>query len=559
MESKKSAAYWKKRFELLEQSQHRKGFQCYAEIESQYRRAQREIEGKISVWYQRFADNNGVTLADARKMLTNKELSELKWDVHDYIKYGKENAISQQWVKELENASARYHISRLEALKLQTQQQMEVLFGNQIDSVDSAMKSIYTSGYHHTAYEIQKGFGVGWNFATLDDKTISKVISKPWAADGQNFSSRIWKNKQKLVNELHTILTQNIILGQDPQKAINEIARKLNTSKTNAGRLVMTEEAFFSSAAQKDCFNELDVEQFEIVATFDSHTSEICQEMDGKVFPLSQWKIGVTAPPFHVNCRSTTVPFFGDEFDLIGKRAARGEDGKTYYVPGNMTYKEWKKTFVQSDSKSELTENINDSKIKLEGDDVSLEYQRYGRNKETVINHVYINSGEYRNKFDSITDNISVNRTLYSKAKEMLNHRSGTKYEDMYWIDGATGAVLASALNEQQESAVRYTDAIKKAISGKENLIAFHTHPNSMPPSAADFNSMLTHEYSVAFVLCHNGTIIQYVSNEEISEQLYSRYVQRFISDGFGEYEAQWKALEKLKENHDIDFWEVLP
>lgn len=206
-----------------------------------------------------------------------------------------------------------------------------------------------------------------------------------------------------------------------------------------------------------------------------------------------------------------------------------------------------------------MTKTINDSKIKSEGDDVSLEYQRYGRNKETVINHTYINSGEYRSKFDRITDNISINRILYNKAKEMLNHRSGTKYEDMYWIDGETGSVLASALDEQQESAVRYTNAIKKAISGKENLIAFHTHPNSMPPSVADFNSMLTHKYSVAFVLCHDGTIIQYVSNQEINETLYSLYVSEFLDNDFTEFEAQWKTLEKLKENHDIDFWEVLP
>ena len=37
---------------------------------------------------------------------------------------------------------------------------------------------------------------------------------------------------------------------------------QMNTSKHNAGRLVMTEEAYFSSAAQKDCFNDLDVEEY---------------------------------------------------------------------------------------------------------------------------------------------------------------------------------------------------------------------------------------------------------------------------------------------------------
>jgi SPP1 gp7 family putative phage head morphogenesis protein len=340
--------YWQKRFELLEQSQHNIGVQCYADIEKQYRQAQKQLEGQIAAWYQRFASNNGVTLAEAKRMLNAKELAELKWDVNQYIQYGQENAINGTWVKQLENASARFHISRLEALKLQTQQSIEVMFGNQLDSIDSTMRNVYKSGYYHTAYEIQKGVGVGWDFSALDDKQISKVINKPWAVDGKNFSERIWGNRQKLVNELNNTLTQNIILGKDPQKAIDEIARKMNTSKTNAGRLVMTEEAFFSSAAQKDCFDELDVEQFEIVATLDSHTSDICRGMDGKHFPMSEWKVGVTAPPFHVHCRSTTVPYFDDEFDAVGERAARGADGKTYYVPADMTYEQWSKKFVKS-------------------------------------------------------------------------------------------------------------------------------------------------------------------------------------------------------------------
>lgn len=204
----------------------------------------------------------------------------------EYIAHGEENAVSGAWIKQLENASARYHVSRLEALKLQTQQQMEVLFGNQLDRLDAAMKDIYTSGYYKTAFELQKGMGVGWNFASLDNRTVEKVISKPWAADGKNFSERIWNNRQKLVNEMHKSLTQNIMLGRDPGKAIKEISEKMKVSKVNAGRLVMTEEAFFSSAAQKECFAELGVEQFEIVATLDSHTSQLCRDMDGKHFPM---------------------------------------------------------------------------------------------------------------------------------------------------------------------------------------------------------------------------------------------------------------------------------
>ena len=360
-----SSEYWKKRFEQLEQSLNQQGIECYEHIEKQYRQAQQQIENELSKWYWRLAKNNGISMQEARKLLTSNELKEFKWTVEDYIDFGKENAINNLWMKELENASAKYHISRLEAIKIQTQQHLEVLFGNQLDSIDTTMRDIYAKGYYHTAFEIQKGIGVGWNFNTLDERKISKVINNPWAADGKNFSQRIWGNRQKLINELNTELTKNIILGRDPQKAIDAIAKKMNVSKNNAGALVMTEQAFFSSAAQKDCFTELDVEEFEVVATLDSHTSETCRKMDGKHFPMSQWEVGTTAPPFHVRCRSTTVPYFEDDFGVVGKRAARDEEGKTYYVPANMTYEKWEKAIVKGD-KSGLIQapKIKDEKIR---------------------------------------------------------------------------------------------------------------------------------------------------------------------------------------------------
>lgn len=342
----KNSEYWKERFKILEEKAHQQGVECYINIEKQYRQALQELEGKIAAWYVRLAKNNNITITEARRMLTSKELAEFKWDIKDYIRYGQENAVSGAWMQQLENASARYHISRLECLKIQNQQSLEVLFGNQLDSIDSAMRGIYKSGYYKTAFELQKGVGVGWDFATLDEKQISKVINKPWAADGKNFSERIWGNRQKLVNELNNTLTQNIILGKDPQKAIDEIARKMNTSKTNAGRLVLTEAAFFSSAAQKDCFSELGVEQFEIFSSYDEKTCEICQDMDGKHFPTSQWEVGVTAPPFHVQCRCTPVPYFDDEFSAMGTKAARNEKGKTVFIPANMTYEEWKEKYI---------------------------------------------------------------------------------------------------------------------------------------------------------------------------------------------------------------------
>lgn len=343
-----NAEYWKQRFTQLEAAQNRKGATAYLEMEKQYKAAQNELEAQIARWYQRFADSNGISLAQAKQWLKGRDLAEFKWDVKEYIKYGKENAINGAWMQELENASSKFHISRLEALQIQTQNSLETMFAQQMGTMKKALSDVYASGYYHTAYTVQQGFGLGWDIAGLDQAQIEKVLSKPWAVDGYNFSTRIWNSKTKLIGEVHNELSKNLLTGADPQKAIDSLAKKMGTSKSNAGRLVMTEQAYFSSAAQKDCFNDLDVEEYEIVATLDSHTSDICRSLDGKVFKMSDYKPGVTAPPFHVYCRSTTAPHFKDNFDT-GERAARGADGKTYYVPDDVTYSEWKKAFVDGD------------------------------------------------------------------------------------------------------------------------------------------------------------------------------------------------------------------
>ena len=346
----KNERYWAERFRQLEASQHGASERLAEEIRRQMRRAEAEIERKIDAWYGRLMANNGVSMAEARRLLNSKELEEFRWDVDDYIRHGEENAYSQQWMKQLENASARAHISRLEQMKLQVQQEAEKLYGNYLDGVDRHMKSLYEEGFYKTAYEIQKGVGVGWNLSGIDSDRLEKIIRKPWAADGKNFSERIWSSKQQLIENVHTSLTQMCILGQSPDRAIDSLAKAMRTSRNQAGRLIMTESAFFGSEARKDSFRELGVEQYEIVATLDSSTSEICREMDGKVFPMSEYKSGSTAPPFHVWCRTTTVPAFGDEFDKIGERAARNQEtGKTYYVPADMTYREWEKAFVEGD------------------------------------------------------------------------------------------------------------------------------------------------------------------------------------------------------------------
>lgn len=339
----RNAEYWRGRFSILEENAHKQSDQYLQNLEDMFMDAQRTVQADIERWYGRFATNNGISLTEARKLLTTGQLEEFHWTVEQYIKAGQQNNLSAEWLKKLENASAKFHVSRLEAIQLQIQQQIELLYGNQLDGVDSLLKQIVSDGYTHGAFTIQKGLGLGWDITALNQKKLETLLSKPWTTDGRTFSDRIWLKKRELVGTVHKELTQGLLRGDSPQKITDAIKNRFKVSRYQAGRLVHTETTYFNAISTKQVYQDLGVQSVEILETLDSHTCPLCQPLDGTVIPLAQYEPGVTVPPFHPNCRGTTCPHYND---MEGERAARNAEGKVYYVPANMTFTQWKKAFV---------------------------------------------------------------------------------------------------------------------------------------------------------------------------------------------------------------------
>lgn len=348
-----NADYWRGRFSILEDSAHREAQQTIQAMEEMYLDAQRSVQKEIESWYARFADNNQISLTDARKWLTAGQLEEFHWTVEQYIKIGEQAGLDAAWLKKLENASTRFHISRLEAVQTGIQQQLELLYGNQVDSLDALLKKVVGNGYTHTAFEVQKGVGLGWDITGLDQKKLETLLSKPWTTDGRTFRDRCWLNKNDLVGSVSKSLTQGLLRGDSPAKITTAIQKQFGVHRYKAGRLVNTETTYFNAVATKECYKDLDVEMVEIIETLDSHTCSICGGLDGKVIPISQYEPGVTVPPFHPNCRGTTAPAIDPKY--AGERAARNADGDVYYVPANMKYADWVQTFVNGGSKAGLT------------------------------------------------------------------------------------------------------------------------------------------------------------------------------------------------------------
>lgn len=186
-----------------------------------------------------------------------------------------------------------------------------------------------------------------------------------------------------------------------------------------------------------------------------------------------------------------------------------------------------------------------------------LEQQRKGRNKNTIIDYNYISSNRYRKKFDYISNDKKLNKLLYKIAKKMLLHRSGTEYEDMYWIDLINGKIVCKITDSKYKKKILYTTTIKKMIKKSENLLTIHTHPDSFPPSIDDINSKYDHNYEIGIVICHDGRVYMYSAEERINVNYYKLTVEDYLKNGYNEDTAQIEALKEMQKKFSIYFKEV--
>lgn len=118
----------------------------------------------------------------------------------------------------------------------------------------------------------------------------------------------------------------------------------LEKFKDSASLVVRTSLQHASQISRQTLYNKNTdlIKGVEIHATLDDRTSTICESLDGQVYPLDEGP----RPPFHVACRTTTVPVFDERFKFIQEgatRSARGDDG-VVKVDAKQTYYSWLKT-----------------------------------------------------------------------------------------------------------------------------------------------------------------------------------------------------------------------
>lgn len=523
MPNNSSLEYWKKRYEEeMERVMHqadgpKKDLRKYADT------VIRRLEKDINDWYQRYANENGMSLADAKKQLDARELKAFNMDLEEYRAIAERDELSEEHKKMLKQASARQQLDRVQELYINTVQELESWAKYQDSTISDLLSNVYESSNYRTAWMTQSMKGQYDMYAQVDHRTIQRIIDSPWTPDGKNFSARIWDNRKQLATSLQNDFIQALIAGDGTATMSEAIAKRMNTSYNNANRLVETELARVHSQAFMDCMSELDVDAVEILATLDNKTSPICRRMDGKYVQCKDAKPGITIPPFHCHCRSTTVPYIPAVYG--SERAARDpKTGKTVFVDGELDYGEWKKRY------------ISESRIDDRGKDTP---PNEGKTSPVHVKQM----GSYEAGIEN----------AYQKA---LSHGKRTGTEGLFWRD-KKGNVAYPDLSGDSSSVVFPPELVRFLEKRPAKSVdCVHNHPRSSSFSSDDLIVMRNFEsIDKMLVIGHNG--IKYKISigtgerpyraeiRAIYEQIkweYKGFYERMTAAGFSE-QAIWQAI----------------
>lgn len=429
------------------------------------------VQKEIDAFYGKYARAEGITLAEAKKRVSELDIKAYERKAKRYVK---EKEFSKQANEEMRLYNATMKINRLEMLKANIG--LELISGH--DELQKYMENILQG---RTEAELKRQAGILGKTIKNNAQTANAIVNASF--HNAKFSDRVWMYQDLLKAELSKLLQSGLIQGKNPRVLAKEIRNKFDVSKSNAERLMRTELARVQTEAQKQSFDRNGFKQYTFHAL--GNACDICRVLNGKHFNVKDMMPGENASPMHPNCRCSTSAY---------------EDSEEY--------EEWLEHLANGGT----TETWERMKRALEREESKIKYAY----KHTMIDKKIIKSASYRKKFDNISDDPKVNREIWKRTIEMLEHRTGTKYEDLVFVDSKTGKSLINKSFDKENHA-KPNNNMQKMLANAEKgtIISIHNHPGSSVPSLPDFEAYIKRNYKFGIVACHNGKLYKYSINTE--------------------------------------------
>lgn len=423
--------------------------------------------------------------------------------------------------KKIMELSARTDLENLQSIIYQTRyqevirQQLEgILAALQSDSystVSDYLSRCYQDGYIGVMYDLH-GQDIPL-IMPIDQKAVTRAIQTD-SKISKGLYNRLGENVGKLKTSIRAEVSRGIAAGFTWNEVATKLAKSFKTTEfskayNNAMRIVRTEghriqvqSAMDAQQVAKDHGADI-VKQWD--ATLDDRTRETHRMLDGQIRELDEL--------FEVGGLQADAPgMFGDPAQDCNCRCALLQRARWALDEDELNTLKERAEFFGLDKTKDF-EEFKEKYLEAAEHEQSKPKYKY---QETIINKSVIESPEYRRRFNEISDSDRANRKAWQLAKEMLEHRSGTRYEDIAFINYSTGKAKINKGYHKENTAKPNKPMLEMLENSSPNtIIAIHNHPGSSVPSIPDLRVCMQRNYKKGIVVCHDGKIYAYSVNKE--------------------------------------------
>lgn len=345
-----SQEYWKKRALLTRQKEMASTAEYEVAMRSRLKDLENEFIRESKKWVTKYAKENNQSLRQAADYLNSIDTTKFDMTLAEF----EAKARAGGFEKELNSAYYKTRIARLQELYRQYQELAARYADNEEDNMAIGLAKRYEDTYlleNYNKYLVVGGLDV--NFAHFNEQELKDIVYQPWK--GGNFSKRIWNNYTKVITD---VMFRSTALGY----SYNRLERMLRDRfqgvvKSNIHRLVVTEMGHAAEQATAKFYKDSDIDQYQYLATLETHTCEVCAHLDGRIFYVKDEKDGVNYPLIHPYCRCSTVPYMKGLPDIETRWYRDPITGKSKWTR-NMSFNEWKRTAREQQSEKEYADLV---------------------------------------------------------------------------------------------------------------------------------------------------------------------------------------------------------
>lgn len=299
--TKKHNDYWQKRSNDIMRYVDSTDIDMFAELQKIYAEESAKIQHDLFAFVTKYADDNKMSYSDALQRLRGVDLSDYQANAKKYFKQAEKDP---ELLKRLNEQYAGSKVTRFDALNLEITYKIGVMQGIIEKSFENYLKSTAKYAYKKV---------MGGNSGALNEPALKELIDTPF--NGCNYSEQVWGNTDALAKDLREVLKRGFIRGDDVRSMAAELAKKYNVARSRAQTLIRTDGTAIVNRSAIKRYEESGLEFYRISVHLDDRTTETCRAIakEDKLYKIDEFEAGITAPPFHYNCRSAVIP---DEEEL---------------------------------------------------------------------------------------------------------------------------------------------------------------------------------------------------------------------------------------------------